>query len=73
MQTDIHQDAPEDKTGFISESQILQKIPVCRRTLHAWRRKNLIPYIKLPGTRRILYDFEAVRVALMRMSHGCVE
>lgn len=56
--------------GIISETQLLGKIPICRRTLHSWREKNLIPFIRLPGTRRILYDYESVRAALLRMERS---
>jgi hypothetical protein len=59
--------ATAETPGFISESQLLTKIPVCRRTLNSWRQKKLIPFIRLPGTRRLLYDFESVRAALLRM------
>jgi len=55
---------------IISETQLLEEIPVCRRTLKSWREKKLIPFIQMPGSRRILYDFESVRSALLRMERG---
>jgi hypothetical protein len=62
--------ATAETPGFISESQLLARIPVCRRTLNSWRQKKLIPFIRLPGSRRLLYDFESVRGALLRMEQG---
>jgi hypothetical protein len=65
--------ATAETPGFISEAQLLSRIPVCRRTLSSWRQKKLIPFIRLPGTRRLLYDFESVRGALLRMESGSVQ
>lgn len=59
-----------DRKAFLSESELLKKIPVCRRTLNSWRRRKLIPFIRLPGTRRVLYDFDLVHAALLRMSNS---
>jgi hypothetical protein len=69
MIENLRQVETPDKTGFISETQLLKTIlPVSRRSLANWRQKKLIPFIRLPGTRRILYDPASVRAALLRMS-----
>lgn len=60
-------ESAKDKTGFVTTDELLKKIPISRRTLTNWRHRKLIPYIKLPGTRRVLFDFESVRAALLRM------
>jgi len=61
-------ESDSERKAFLSEAQLLEKIPVCRRTLNSWRRRKLIPFIRLPGTRRVLYDFDLVHAALLRMS-----
>jgi predicted site-specific integrase-resolvase len=53
-------------TGFLSESQILPRLGVSRRTLSSWRERGQIPFVRLPGSRRILFDWESVRNALLR-------
>ena len=54
------------QNGFQTESQILALVGVSRRTLKNWRDRGLIPFVKLPGSRRILFDWESVRAALLR-------
>ena len=54
--------------GFLSEAEILKRIPVCRRTWGLWKSRGLVPYIKLG--RRCLYDWETVRTALLRQQTG---
>lgn len=54
------------EAGFKSESQILPLLGVSRRTLSSWRERGLIPFIRLPGSRRIIFDWESVRAALLR-------
>ena len=60
--------APPPPAGFKSETEILQFVPVCRRTWGNWKSKGIIPYIKIG--RRCLYDLESVRRALLRMQRG---
>jgi predicted site-specific integrase-resolvase len=49
---------------FLSTDQLLADLPISRRTLGSWRKKGLIPYIKIG--RRVLFDSESVRQALRR-------
>jgi hypothetical protein len=63
-------ESAQELKAFLDEKELLEKIPVCRRTLNSWRKKKLIPFIRLPGTRRVLYDFELVRAAFLRMGSG---
>jgi hypothetical protein len=60
--------APPSSVGFKSEAEILQFVPVCRRTWWEWKSKGIIPYIKIG--RKCLYDLESVRRALLRMQRG---
>jgi hypothetical protein len=54
--------------GFIDEPTVLVRVPVCRKTWGKWRKKGLIPYVRIG--RRNLYDWESVRAALLRMQRG---
>jgi len=58
------------EAGFISESQLLERIPISRRSLGNWKKRQLIPFIRLPGTRRVLYSWPSVSDALRRMERG---
>lgn len=60
---------PQHDAGFINEATALSRVPVSRRTWYSWRRKGL-PYIRLPGSRRVLYDWGSVRQWLLRQQRG---
>jgi predicted site-specific integrase-resolvase len=64
------QTAPSSEGGFLSESQIIPRLGISRRTLANWRNKGVIPYIRPPGGRRILFDWDSVRAALLRRQTG---
>jgi predicted site-specific integrase-resolvase len=64
--------APVNPGGFKSEKEILLLVGVSRRTLKSWRERGLIPYVKLPGSRRILFDWDSVKSALMRQQQGAL-
>jgi predicted site-specific integrase-resolvase len=66
MSNKAMQSAPPHDGGFLSESQLLPRLGVSRRTLKTWRDRGLIPFCRLPGSRRILFDWESVRGALLR-------
>jgi hypothetical protein len=57
-----------NQSGFKSETEILQLVPVSRRTWGNWKAKGIVPYVKLG--RRCLYDWESVRKALLRLQRG---
>jgi hypothetical protein len=59
---------PAIQSPFLDEKQILELVPVCRRTWWGWKSKGIIPYIKIG--RKCLYDLESVRRALLRMQRG---
>jgi len=53
---------------IIDETVLLETVvPISARGLRNWRNRGLIPYIRPPGTRRILYHKRPVIEALLRM------
>lgn len=54
---------------FLTEKQLLDRIPVSRRTLFDWRHDGKIPFVKLSG-RRVLFHWGSVREALLRAQKG---
>jgi predicted site-specific integrase-resolvase len=70
MDNKLQQTVPPAQSGFLSESQILPRLGVSRRTLANWRCKGVIPYIRPTGGRRILFDWDSVKAALMRQQKG---
>jgi len=57
-------DSPRSARDIIDERELLRRVPVSRRTLQNWRLKGVLPFIRLPRARRVLYDWELVRRAL---------
>jgi hypothetical protein len=57
-----------EPAGFINENVILDRVPVCRRTLKAWRDAGKIPFAKIG--KRVLYHWPSVEQALLRMQRG---
>jgi predicted site-specific integrase-resolvase len=70
MRTKANQEAPPHDGGFLSQSELLPRLGISRRTLANWRRRGLIPYVKLPGSRRLLFDWQNVKAALLRQEKG---
>jgi predicted site-specific integrase-resolvase len=71
MREHLHtDDARADATpaGFLTTSQLLERLPISRRTLSTHRAKGLIPYILLGG--RVLFCWDSVRAALLRQQRG---
>jgi excisionase family DNA binding protein len=55
--------------GFLSAEQLLQRLPISRGTLRNWIKAGKLPVIRLTG-RRLLFDWESVRTALLRRQRG---
>jgi hypothetical protein len=55
---------PATPAGFISEGEVLERIPVCRRTLSNWRERGDIQFIRIG--RRVLYHWPSVEAGLLR-------
>jgi len=66
MSKKIAQSAPPPDGGFQSESQLLPRLGVSRRTLKNWRDRGLIPFCRLPGSRLVKYHWPSVEAALLR-------
>lgn len=63
-------EAAEVSGGFLTTAELLQKIPVCRRTLSNWIAGGQIPYVKIPGSRKLLFHWGSVHEALLRLQRG---
>jgi predicted site-specific integrase-resolvase len=63
--------APSSETAFIDEKELLNRIPVSRRTLFSWRETGKIPCVRLGG-RRVLFHWPSVEAALLRKQKGGV-
>jgi hypothetical protein len=61
---------PAGDTGFIDEPTMLARLPISRRSLFDLRKSGKIPFIRLPGGRRILFHWESVQQALLRLQRG---
>jgi predicted DNA-binding transcriptional regulator AlpA len=57
-----------DKSSFITEMELLEKLKVSRRTVFSWRMAGKIPTVKLG--RRTLYHWPSVEAALLRHQRG---
>lgn len=53
---------------FLEEHEILDRIPISRRTLSNWKKDGKIPYVKI--VKRVLYHWPSVSEALLRQSKG---
>jgi excisionase family DNA binding protein len=61
---------PPGPADFISETEMLKRLQVSRRTLFAWREAGKIPCVRLPGGRRVLFHWPSVEAALLRRQNG---
>ena len=61
---------PEQPAGFLTLQQLLPYLPLCERTVRAHIAQGKIPSIRLPGSRRFLFDLQSVRAALLRYQRG---
>lgn len=62
-----HFGSNEELKVFIDEQEMLRRIPVSRRTLFAWRESGKIPFVRLSGSRRVIFHWPSVVAALLRM------
>jgi predicted site-specific integrase-resolvase len=53
---------------FLSENEILKRVPVCRKTWFNWIKAGKIPVVKI--SRRKLYHWGNVQAALLRMERN---
>ena len=55
---------------FIDFATLAPRVPICQRSLREAIRRGVIPSIRLPGSRRVLFCWESVQAALLRMQRG---
>ena len=55
---------------FIDFPTLAQRVPLCERSLREAIRRGRIASIKLPGARRVMFHWDSVRSALLRMQRG---
>ena len=60
----------ERPTGFLDFPQLCERVPLSPRTLRAALKAGHLPKIRLPGARRLLFDWPAVQAALKRFEEG---
>jgi len=56
--------------GFISERELRQRLPLSGRTLYSMRTSGRLPFVRLPGSRRVIYHWRSVEAALLRQQRG---
>ena len=61
---------PSGDGGIIDESTLMTRLPYSRRGLFDLRKSGKIPFIRLPGSRRILFHWPSVLQALLRQQRG---
>lgn len=59
--------APDE---FLNEVELIGRIPISRRTLTNWRNAGKIPFVQIPGSRRVLYHWPSVLLVLLRTQHS---
>jgi hypothetical protein len=63
-----HADPNENQVKILNTKQLLERLPVCDRTLDNWKAKGVIPYIKVG--RCCFYDWERVQAVLQAHEQG---
>jgi hypothetical protein len=66
----VKESAKPSEDQFINEPEVLRRLPVSRRTLGNWKTSGKIPFIRLPGSRRVLFHWPSVEQALLRQQRG---
>jgi predicted DNA-binding transcriptional regulator AlpA len=66
--TDTAKPAAIPANTFLSEKELLKRLPISRRTLWNWRHQKKIPAIVIG--RRVLFCWENVSAALRRLEKG---
>ena len=61
-----------DREFFITEDELLRRVPVCRRTLFQWRANGKIPFVRVSG-RKLMFHWKSVEDALLRQQRGATQ
>lgn len=68
-------DAPlaggNDSAEFITQEELLVRVPISRRTAFLWRKKGKLPAVQIG--QKILFHWPTVRNALLRQQQGSAE
>lgn len=63
-------DPANSRAAFITLQEMTERLPMTEQTIRKKCKKGLLPFIKLPGSRRLLFDWETVRNTLLRHQRG---
>jgi hypothetical protein len=63
-------DLPHGDRQFLTNSQLQEILPLSRRSIFEWRRKGVLPSIRVGS--KVLYHRESVIAALLRRQNGGV-
>jgi hypothetical protein len=64
-------EAGKELQAFLTEKELLTRLPISRRTCFAWVQSGKLPCVKIG--RRKLYHWPSVQSALLRLQSGIVE
>lgn len=64
---------PSIPPGFLDFAGLCDRVPLSERTLRTAIKRRQIPHIRLPGARRLLFDWPSVQAALARYQKGGTE
>ncbi len=59
--------------GFLDLTELQTRIPLSERTIRSLIAKRVIPHVRLPGGRRLLFDWPSVKRSLLRYEEGGIE
>lgn len=61
---------PREIIGF---DELVARLPQGPRTLREEIKRGRIPHIRLPGARRLLFDWQSVQRSLLRFEQGGIQ
>jgi excisionase family DNA binding protein len=59
-----------EPAGLLTTPEVLERLRISRRTLACWIERGTIPVIKMPNSRRLLFNWNSILGALMRHERG---
>ena len=68
MVNNTTQTAPASQEKFLSENELLTRLPICRRTAANWIKAGKLPVVKIGG--RKLFHWPTVETALLRQQRN---